>query len=80
MPYARRIAFPADGRPAIAPQLEWDNVVDLTLGEVELFMAGTETKSRDGVEIFAMLETIISADVLNAEGITNCCHFEGRVT
>jgi hypothetical protein len=73
-------ATTAAAPPANAPQLEWENVVDLTLSEVELFMAGAGTKTRDGLEIFAKLGPVIPADALNAAGITNYGHFQGRVT
>lgn len=64
----------------LAPNIDWENVVDLSVDEVALFMEGAGASTRAGLEIFAKLGPIVAADALNAAGITNYGHFQGRVT
>lgn len=63
-----------------APGFNWENVVDLSVAEVEQFMEGAAAKTRDGLKVFATTGPILLADALNVAGITNYGHFQGRVT
>lgn len=59
---------------------EWDDVVDLTPGEVETFMEGCSQETIAGLRIIAEHGPIIRASLLEQAGIDNYGHFQGRVT
>ncbi|MBB4859248.1 ABC-type cobalamin/Fe3+-siderophores transport system ATPase subunit [Novosphingobium chloroacetimidivorans] len=61
-------------------QFNWDDVVDLSLDEVAAFAEGAGDKTMAGLRILAERGPVILADALNAAGITNYGHFQGRVT
>lgn len=62
------------------PRFEWHNVVDLSLTQVEQFMETASDKTAAGLEVFAKRGPVILANELQAAGITNYGHFQGRVT
>lgn len=62
------------------PRFDWDNVVDLTPEQVEEFMEGSSDKTAEGLKVIAKRGPVILANELNAAGITNYGHFQGRVT
>jgi len=59
---------------------DFEGVVDLTPGQVEEFMAGCSDKTVAGLKVFAEHGPVIQAKLLNAAGIENYGHFQGRVT
>lgn len=61
-------------------RFDWDDVVDLSLDEVAAFAEGAGDKTIAGLRIFAERGPVILANALNAAGITNYGHFQGRVT
>lgn len=68
-------------QPASEPEgFEWDDVVSLSPGEVELFMEGCAEQTIAGLRIIAQHGPVIAANLLNAAGIENYGHFQGRVT
>lgn len=62
------------------PGLDWDNVVDLSLSEVEEFMSRVAVKTKAGLRVFAEKGPVLLAKTLEAAGIDNYGHFQGRVT
>ncbi|HMG46831.1 MAG TPA: hypothetical protein VK614_05170 [Allosphingosinicella sp.] len=71
---------PSATLPNHDPRFDWDGVVDLTPAQVVEFMEGAADKTAAGLKIFAERGTVILANELNAAGITNYGHFQGRVT
>ncbi|WP_203077406.1 hypothetical protein [Falsiroseomonas ponticola] len=59
---------------------DWDEVIDLTLDDVKTFMDGCSPETIEGLKVVAEHGPIIRANLLNAAGITNYAHFQGRVT
>lgn len=76
--------FPAPGAPlpvqASTVPIDWDNVVDLSPGEVADFMSRTSLKTKAGLRVFAEKGPVLLANALEAAGIDNYGHFQGRVT
>ena len=73
--------------PAVSPsqgendaRFEWDDVVDLTPGEVEEFMEGCAPETIAGLRVIAEHGPVIRANLLDQAGIENYGHFQGRVT
>ena len=62
------------------PRFEWHNVVDLTPEQVTEFMEGAADKTAEGLKVIAKRGPVILANELDAAGITNYGHFQGRVT
>lgn len=60
--------------------LEWDDVVSLTPGQVEEFMAGCADETKAGLRVIAEHGPTIHASKLAEAGIENYGHFQGRVT
>ena len=56
------------------------DVVDLTPGQIEEFMAGCSEKTISGLKVFAEHGPVIQAKLLTAVGIEKVGHFQGRVT
>lgn len=61
-------------------EFDWEDVVDLTIEQVREFMEGCSKETVDGLKVIAEHGPVIRADLLNAVGITNYAHFQGRVT
>ena len=59
---------------------DFENVVDLTPGQVEDFMAGCSEKTIGGLKVFAEHGPVIQAKLLNTAGIDKYGHFQGRIT
>lgn len=59
---------------------DFENVVDLTPGQVEDFMAKCSEKTIAGLKVFAEHGPAIQAKLLNAAGIEKYGHFQGRIT
>ena len=59
---------------------DFENVVDLTPGEIELFMEGCSEETIAGLRVVAEHGPVIHASLLDAAGIENYGHFQGRVT
>lgn len=59
---------------------DFEEVVDLTPGQVEEFMAGCSDKTIAGLKVFAEHGPVIQAKLLKAAGIEKYGHFQGRVT
>lgn len=59
---------------------DFENVVDLTPGQVEDFMAGCSEKTIAGLRVFAEHGPVIQAKLLDDVGIEKYGHFQGRVT
>lgn len=79
--------LPASARAGVAPGnaenaegFEWDDVVNLTPGQVEEFMAGCSLKTIAGLRVVAEHGPVIRASLLNHAGIDNYGHFQGRIT
>lgn len=58
----------------------WDEVVSLTPGQVEEFMAGCSEETKAGLRVIAEHGPTIHASLLAQAGIENYGHFQGRVT
>lgn len=72
---------PATEQPAEnARGFDWDEVVSLTLAQVEEFMAGCSDETRAGIRVIAEHGPTIHASLLAEAGIENYGHFQGRVT
>lgn len=69
-----------DGIPAGFSEDDFEDVVDLTPGKVEDFMEGCADETIAGLKVFAEHGPVIHAGLLNAVGIDNYSHFQGRVT
>jgi hypothetical protein len=63
-----------------ADDIDMHDVVDLTPDQVAEFMDGIHQQTVDGLRVFAENGSVIDARLLNAVGITNYSHFQGRVT
>ncbi len=59
---------------------DFEGVVDLTPGEIETFMEGCSDETKAGLKVFAEHGPVIHASLLDAAGIDNYGHFQGRVT
>ena len=59
---------------------DFDNVVDLTPGQIETFMEGCSAQTIAGLKVFAEHGPVIHASKLEAAGIENYGHFQGGVT
>lgn len=59
---------------------DFEDVVDLTPGQMEDFMAGCSAETVAGLKIIAENGPVIHASQLDAAGIDNYGHFQGRVT
>ncbi len=59
---------------------DFENVADLTPGQVEEFMSGCSEKTIAGLKVFAEHGPVIQAKLLNAAGIEKYGHFQGRIT
>jgi hypothetical protein len=73
-------AAPAAEQPRNTDGYDWENVVDLTPGQVEELMRGCSTRTRAGLRVIAEHGPIIHATLLDRAGIENYGHFQGRVT
>jgi hypothetical protein len=60
--------------------LEWDDVVNLTPGQIEEFMSGCSDETKAGLRVIAERGPTIHASLLAEAGIENYGHFQGRVT
>jgi len=58
----------------------WVEVVSLTPGQVEKFMAGCSDETKAGLKVIAEKGPVIHASLLEGVGIENYGHFQGRVT
>jgi len=73
--------FPKPASPGLnAEGFEWDDVVDLTPGQVEEFMEGCADETIAGLRVIAEHGPVIRASMLDQAGIDNYGHFQGRVT
>lgn len=70
----------ADNIPPGFEKNAFDDVVDLTLEEVEEFMKGCAPETIAGLKVIAENGPVIHATLLDAVGIENYSHFQGRVT
>jgi len=70
---------PADFPPGFGAE-DFEDVVDLTPGQVEDFMEGCSAETVAGLKIIAENGPVIHASLLNKAGIENYAHFQGRVT
>jgi|GEM_PF-3832949 len=68
------------GNAENAEGFEWDDVADLTPGQVETFMAGCSLKTVAGLRVLAEHGPVIRASLLDRAGIENYGHFQGRIT
>lgn len=59
---------------------DFEDVVDLTPGEIEEFMEGCSDETIAGLRIIAEHGPVIHAKLLDDAGIENYGHFQGRVT
>lgn len=59
---------------------DFEDVVDLTPGQMEDFMTGCSVETIAGLKIIAENGPKIHASLLDAAGIDNYGHFQGRVT
>lgn len=59
---------------------DFEDVVDLTPGEIEEFMEGCSDETVAGLKVFAEHGPVIHAKLLDDAGIENYGHFQGRVT
>lgn len=59
---------------------DFENVAELTPGQVEEFMAGCSEETIAGLKVIAEHGPVIHASLLDAVGIENYGHFQGRVT
>ena len=59
---------------------DFEDVVDLTPGQMEEFMAGCSGETIAGLRIIAEHGPVINAKLLDKAGIENYGHFQGRVT
>lgn len=66
--------------PQNAKGFEFEEVVDLTPAQVEEFMQGCSPQTVAGLQVIAEHGPVIAANLLNAAGIDNYGHFQGRVT
>jgi hypothetical protein len=71
---------PLNGVPPGFDQDDFEDVVDLTPGDVEEFMEGCAPETVAGLKVFAEHGPVIHASLLDAAGIENYGHFQGRVT
>ena len=72
---------PAQERPTQNSRgFDWDEVVNLTPGQVEEFMAGCADETKAGLRVIAQHGPMIHASLLAQAGIENYGHFQGRVT
>lgn len=69
----------ADGFPEGFNEGDY-NVVDLSPGDIEYFMEGCADETIAGLRILAENGPVIHASLLDAAGIENYGHFQGRVT
>lgn len=58
----------------------FDDVVDMTPGQIEEFMGGCAPQTIAGLRLFAQHGPVVHADLLSQAGITNYAHFQGAVT
>jgi hypothetical protein len=61
-------------------EFEWDDVVDLTPGQVEEFIQGCADETVAGLKVIAEHGPVFRANLLSEAGIENYGHFQGRVT
>ena len=59
---------------------DFEDVVDLSPAEVETFMKGCAEETVAGLKVIAEHGPVIQARLLDAAGIDNYGHFQGRVT
>ena len=59
---------------------DFEDVVDLTPGQVEEFMDGCSDETIAGLRVFAEHGPVIHGSLLEGAGIENYGHFQGRVT
>jgi hypothetical protein len=71
---------PADPQARNPRGYNWHDVVDLTPGQVEVFMKGCSTRTIAGLRVIAEHGPVIHASLLDRAGIENYGHFQGRVT
>ncbi len=81
----KALAFPkpqnnAGNIPLGFEENAFDDVVDLSLDEVEEFMKGCAPETIAGLRVIAENGPVIHATLLDAAGIENYSHFQGRVT
>jgi hypothetical protein len=62
------------------PAFDWEDVVDLSPGQVEEFMETCAPETIAGLRVIAEHGPKIRADLLRQAGIENYGHFQGRVT
>jgi hypothetical protein len=71
---------PAEELPADFGEGAFDDVVDLTPGQIEEFMSGCSEETIAGLKVIAEQGPVIHASLLEGAGIENYGHFQGRVT
>lgn len=59
---------------------DWEDVADLSPGEIEEFMGGCSQETIAGLRVIAEHGPTIRANLLAQAGIENYGHFQGRVT
>jgi hypothetical protein len=63
-----------------ASDVDWTDVVDLTPGQVEEFMAGCSEWTVKGLRVIAERGEKVHGSALREAGIENVGHFQGAVT
>jgi hypothetical protein len=66
--------------PSGFTEKDFEDVVDLTPGEIEEFMEGCSEETIAGLKVIAEHGPVIHAKLLDDAGIENYGHFQGRVT
>jgi hypothetical protein len=80
-PRARSRAATAEaGQARNADGYAWDDVAELTPGQVEEFMKGCSIETKAGLRVIAEHGPVIHASLLDRAGIDNYGHFQARVT
>jgi hypothetical protein len=69
-----------DGIPAGFDEDDFEGVVDLSPRQVVDFIDGCAEETVAGLKVFAEHGPVIHGSLLNAVGIENYSHFQGRVT
>lgn len=67
------------GKPNLDDAEDFEDVVDLTPGQIEEFMEVCSEQTIAGLRVFAEHGPVIRAKLLNEAGIENYGHFQGRV-
>jgi hypothetical protein len=79
----KNAAFPkrkVQGPPPGFDEDSFEDVVDLSPGEIEEFMKGCAPETIAGLKVIAEHGPVIHASLLDRAGIDNYSHFQGRVT